>query len=260
MMQTECASLPLTVPAIDTAPRLAVRLASSSREIEQACRLRYQVFVEEPRVESLYNASGIERDALDDACDHLIVVDEARELVVATYRLLPGSRRSPLYTESEFDLKGFRSELPRTLELARSCVHRDYRNGAAARLLWDGMLRCYFANPDFEYLIGCASLRTASIDDVSLLRAYFRQCPCGSNRFGIRPKPELRLSGLRDAGEVDPAMAEAKLPTMIKAYLRLGGEIVPEPIYDPVFRTFDFCMIVPKAAMPRAYQRKYGRR
>jgi putative hemolysin len=45
---------------------------------------------------------------------------------------------------------------------------------------------------------------------------------------------------------------------MIKAYLRIGGEIVPEPVYDPIFRTYDFCLIVAKALMPRAYRRKFG--
>lgn len=261
-MQTECAPLSLHTPAVDAGPRLTVRLASSAAEVERACRLRYQVFVEEPRVESLYNARGIERDALDDVCDHLIVTDETHDRVVATYRLLPGGRaaRVPLYTESEFDLRGFRGEVPRTLELARSCVHQDYRHGSAARLLWEGMLRCYFSNPDFQYLIGCASLRTSNIDDVNLLHSYFRRQPPGSNRFDIRPKAELRIPALRDLGNVDAAVAEAKLPTMIKAYLRIGGEIVPEPIYDPIFRTYDFCMIVAKARMPRAYQRKFGPR
>ncbi|MGE3277622.1 MAG: GNAT family N-acetyltransferase [Vicinamibacterales bacterium] len=262
MVPTQCAPLSHPAPIVDAGPRLAVRLAATAREVEQACRLRYQVFVQEPRVEPLYNASGIERDALDDACDHLVVADDARGLVVATYRMLPGTRaaHTPLYTESEFDLHGFRSQVPHTLELARSCVHRDYRDGSAARLLWEGMLRYYFSRPGLQYLIGCASLRAADVEDVSLLHSYFRRQPCGSNRFGIRPKPALRIEGLRDVGEVDPAVARAKLPTMIKAYLRIGGEVVPEPVYDPVFRTYDFCMIVPKALMPRAYQRKFGGR
>lgn len=262
MVQAECVPPASLHAPVDAGPKLTVRIATAAREVEQACRLRYQVFVEEPRVDSLYNASGIERDALDDCCDHLIVTDEARDLVVATYRMLPGSRaaHTPLYTESEFDLHDFRSQVPRTLELARSCVHRDYRNGAAARLLWEGMLRIYFSNPTFQYLIGCASVRASNVDDVSLLYSYFLRHPCGSNPFEIRPKPELRIRGLRDIGEVDPPAAQSKLPTMIKAYLRIGGAVVPEPIYDPIFRTYDFCLIVPKARMPRAYQRKFGPR
>lgn len=262
MMQTESAPLAFHTPLVDAGARLAVRFATTAREVEQAFRLRYQVFVEEPAVTPLYNASGLERDPLDDHCDHLIVVDETRDLVVATYRMLPGARegRPPLYTESEFDLEGFRDELPRTLELARSCVHRDYRTGQAARLLWEGMLRCFFVNPSYQHLIGCTSLRVNSLDDVNLLHSYFRRQPFGRNRFGIRPRAALRVPGLRDLGEVDAAIAQARLPTMVKAYLRLGGDVVPEPIYDPIFETYDFCMIVTKARMPRAYQRKYGRR
>jgi hypothetical protein len=43
------------------------------------------------------------------------------------------------------------------VELGRSCVHPDYRNGAAIRLLWAGIGRFLAQHPD-RYLIGCASV------------------------------------------------------------------------------------------------------
>jgi putative hemolysin len=261
MMQAACA-LSFSTPVADAGPALTVRLASSAREIEQACRLRYQVFVEEPGVEPLYNAAGIERDALDASCDHLIVKDHARDIVVATYRMLPGTRAAgmPIYTESEFELNAFRAEMPRTLELARSCVHPGYRGGQAVRMLWEGMLRYYFARETFHYLIGCASLRVDDIDDLNIVYSHFLRQPYACRRFGIRPKPGLRVPGLRDVGPVNRALVQSKLPAMIKAYLRIGAEVVADPIYDPIFRTYDFCMIIPKGSLPRAYQRKFGPR
>jgi putative hemolysin len=42
---------------------LSVMLASNSSEIEQAMRLRYQVFVEEEKNMQMINENGLEQDA-----------------------------------------------------------------------------------------------------------------------------------------------------------------------------------------------------
>jgi putative hemolysin len=48
--------------------------------------------------------------------------------------------------------------------------------------------------------------------------------------------------------------APLSLPATIKGYLRLGGLMVPEPAYDPVFETYDFCMLMAKAHMSPTYR------
>ena len=71
---------------------LSVSLAADKTEVEQAMRLRYQVFVEEEKNLRMRNENRLEFDAYDDWCDHLIVKDLDTGLVVGTYRLLPGER------------------------------------------------------------------------------------------------------------------------------------------------------------------------
>ena len=59
-----------------------LRLAADARDLAAAQRLRYAVFVEEmgsdgPLVD---HAARLERDAFDDICDHLLLIDRNREL------------------------------------------------------------------------------------------------------------------------------------------------------------------------------------
>jgi L-ornithine Nalpha-acyltransferase len=122
--------------------KLAVMLASSEKEMEQAFRLRYQVFVEEENNTSMLTDSGLEQDAFDVYCDHLIVKDLEDDRVVGTYRLLPGDRTlasGGFYSETEFDLSRFTVDKARTLELGRSCIDPAYRDGKAIQLLWEGI-------------------------------------------------------------------------------------------------------------------------
>lgn len=238
--------------------KLIVKLADCSEEIEQAFRLRYQVFVEEEHIEHLKNDSGIERDAYDDYCEHLIVRDEEKGLVVGVYRMLPGYRvpDKGIYTCTEFDLTGFREQLPRALEIGRTCVHPDYRESKTMLLLWNGMLG-YFGREEFTYLMGCASVRTEDPREMSMLYSYFKQKTYSIDRFRIAPLASHKVEQLQAVGDVDEKTAFAKLPPMIKGYLRLGSEIVPEPAYDPLFHTYDFCMILTKEQMSPKYKRHF---
>lgn len=238
--------------------RLIVKIADSSEEIEHAFRLRYQVFVEEEKIESMMNESGIEQDEYDEYCEHLIVRDEEKELVVGVYRMLPGYRvrEKGIYTCTEFDLTGFREELPYALEIGRTCVHPDYRESRTMMLLWNGMLG-YYGRDEFKYLMGCASVRVDDIQDLSVMYSYFNNKSYTIDRYQIKPLPTHRVEQLQYIGEVDEKTAFNKLPPMIKGYLRLGSEIVPEPVYDPIFRTYDFCMILTKDQMSNKYRRHF---
>ncbi|MBO9610349.1 MAG: GNAT family N-acetyltransferase [Paenibacillaceae bacterium] len=238
--------------------KLIVKLADCPEEIEQAFRLRYQVFVEEENIAHMRNDTGIEQDEYDEYCEHLIVRDEEKDLVVGVYRMLPGHRvkEKGIYTCTEFDLTGFREQLPRALEIGRTCVHPDYRESKTMLLLWNGMLG-YFGRDEFTYLMGCASVRADDPSELNALYSYFCQKSYTIDRYQIAPLPSHRVENLHYVGEVDEKTAFGKLPPMIKGYLRLGSEIVREPAYDPIFNTYDFCMILTKDQMSPKYQRHF---
>jgi putative hemolysin len=165
-----------------------------------------------------------------------------------------GNRR--LYTATEFDLSGFAAQIPRALEIGRLCIHPDYRESNAILVLWSGML-AYYGRAEFTYLMGCSSIRTDKLSVVNAVHSYFHDKKYSIDRFRIRPLPHLKIPQLRYVHGVDEKAAFSVLPATIKGYLRLGSEAVSEPIYDPIFRTYDFCMILSKSQVSSRYRRHF---
>jgi len=240
--------------------KLSVMLATSAQEIEQAMRLRYEVFVEEEKNMRMRNEEGLEQDAYDAYCDHLIVKDLEEDRVIGTYRLLPGERARDgigFYSETEFDLSAYEPYARQTLELGRSCIAPAYRGGKAIQLLWEGIAG-YIQERNYSYLIGCASVHMNDIDELNLIYSMLRQKEVITDRFGIQPLATHRIAGLQQL-ELDMNEKELfrKLPPLMKGYQWLGAEIGGEPAFDELFQTVDFFIILQKDRVTRRYKRHF---
>ena len=96
------------------------------------------------------------------------------EDVVGAYRLLPSDRVGPegrFYSEGEYDLTPLRQSGRKLLELGRSCVHPDYRGGAAMYLLWNG-LADYVLERGIEVLFGVASFHGTDVPALAQPLSY----------------------------------------------------------------------------------------
>ncbi|OPH47221.1 hypothetical protein BC351_12010 [Paenibacillus ferrarius] len=240
--------------------KLSVSLARSAREIEQALRLRYQVFVEEENNLQLRNEEGIERDAYDAYCDHLIVKDIETEQVVGTYRLLPGDRALHgigFYSETEFDLASYAALKLHTLELGRSCIDPAYRGGKAIQLLWEGIAG-YISEQNYTHLIGCASVHIKNLEELNLIYSLLLHKQVITDRYGVKPLSTHRIHGLAQF-EIDSNDKDIfrKLPPLMKGYQWLGAEIGGDPAYDESFGTVDFFIILQKDRITRRYKRHF---
>ncbi|MBD0379365.1 GNAT family N-acetyltransferase [Paenibacillus sedimenti] len=248
---------------LNTAPqhsKLSVMLATSAQEIEHAMRLRYEVFVEEEKNMRMLNEEGLEKDAYDAFCDHLIVKDLETDRVVGTYRLLPGDRavnNIGFYSETEFDLSAYAPFKTQTLELGRSCIAPEYRGGKAIQLLWEG-IASYISERNCTHLIGCASVHMNNLDELNLIYTMLRQKQVLTDRFGIRPLATHRIPGLTVLEtECNEKEVFRKLPPLMKGYQWLGAEIGGDPAYDELFETVDFFIILQKDRVTRRYKRHF---
>ncbi|UUZ97197.1 GNAT family N-acetyltransferase [Paenibacillus sp. P25] len=247
-------------PVTPRPSQLTLKLAENERDLEQVFRLRYEVFVEEERNLQLLSAEGLEQDAYDAYCDHLIVKDLETDLVVGTYRLLPGERavrEIGFYSETEFDLGGFAAYKRETLELGRSCVAQAYRGGKAIQMLWEG-IAAYITEHHYHYLIGCASVHMHSVEELNLIYTMLRQKQVITDRFGVRPLESHRIKGLQ---KVETDLSEKdifrRLPPLMKGYQWLGAEIGGDPAYDALFDTVDFFIILEKDRVTRRYKKHF---
>lgn len=144
-------------------PRLTLSFAAAPKEIQEAQRLRYSVFVEAAGLSRPANHNGLDQDEFDQYCEHLIVRDSRTSQVVGTYRLLGPSgarRRGRFYSEQEFDLGRINRLRGRMAEAGRACVHPDYRSGGVLMLFWAG-LAAFMEKERCDYLIGCARADSA---------------------------------------------------------------------------------------------------
>ena len=137
---------------------LKLLFARNLEEVREAQRLRFRIFNQEYGAHIGNPATGLDTDRFDLYCEHLLVFDEERDEVVGTYRMLmpEGAKRlGGYYSEQEFDLSGPMSAGGRVMELGRSCVHPDYRNGGTISLLWHGIAAA-MERHNIDFLMGCA--------------------------------------------------------------------------------------------------------
>ncbi|MFJ3202397.1 GNAT family N-acetyltransferase [Streptomyces sp. NPDC086989] len=235
------AATPATSPAaLPATPRYAVRLAHNEDEVRAAQRLRHQVFAGELGARLDGPEPGLDSDAFDAYCDHLLVVEEETGQVVGTYRLLPPERAAVagrLYSEGEFDLSALAPIRPDLVEVGRSCVHPDHRNGAVIALIWAGLAR-YMDRSGHNWLAGCCSIPLA---DGGVLAAATRDSVLTRNlapeEYRVAPHLPWNAEGI-----TFPARME--LPPLLRGYLRLGAWVCGEPALDAEFGCADLYVLL----------------
>ena len=235
------------------APRtLRVELARSRAEMEAAQRLRYAIFAGEMGATLHNRIPGLDHDRFDAYCQHLLVRDGLGQVIGCTRLLTPeGARRAGgFYSQTEFDLAPVLALPGRFLEIGRTCVHPDYRNGATISTLWSG-LAAFVAEQRADYLIGCASIPLGT-DDGEARALYAELAQRHLVPEALRVKPHLPLPR-RDG----VARSEYSVPPLLKAYLRLGAQIGGEPCLDPDFHVADVFVLLASRRIERRYARHF---
>ncbi len=226
---------------------LVVRLAQSQYEIIEAQKLRYRVFTNEFGA-NIYSDEERDLDEFDPFCKHLIALVGNR--VVGTYRILfpEGAQQAGrMYSETEFDLSTFGAFRHSTIELGRSCVDPEFRNGQVLRRLWSGLAQLLATRPE-SHLMGCVSVPMHD-------GGYF-----ASSLYKLLQKDQLTFTGAKVfpfdplPREVDSASCDVVIPPLMRSYIKLGAKLLGEPHWDLSFNVADFPMVVPTAQIEKRFR------
>jgi L-ornithine Nalpha-acyltransferase len=255
---------------------LTVRLALTPEDVRAAQRLRYQVFYEELGAVADVEAqsSRFDIDRFDGFCDHLLVIkDGASDTghgtavvggnLVGTYRLLRqdvAERNGGFYTESEFDLEPLlrRHKDLKFLEVGRSCVAEGFRDKPVAELLWQGIWN-YVRHYKLDVMLGCASLAGVDADLMSNELTFLSQVSPAPLEWQVAAVPTRRIAMRRKPMcDVNQKAVLKSLPTLVKAYLRLGCYIGDGAVIDHQFNTTDILIVLPVSAINPRYFNHYG--
>ncbi|MFE0884466.1 GNAT family N-acetyltransferase [Streptomyces rochei] len=228
--------------------RYTVTLARDEEDVRAAQRLRHDVFAGEMGALLASPQPGYDIDPFDAYCDHLLVREETTGQVVGTYRLLPPERAEVagrLYAESEFDLAALDAIRPGLVEVGRSCVHPDHRDGAVVGLIWAGIAR-YMTERGHEWLAGCCSVPLAA-GTWNRVRAKH----LAPEEYRVRPL----LPWVPRAASVPVGRTE--LPALLRGYLRLGAWVCGEPAHDVDFGVADLYVLLPMNRVDPRYLRHF---
>ena len=256
-------------PRLPTAPPggLETRLAESLAERRAYQRLRYTVFFEEMGGAPGATARllGLDFDDYDQYADHLLVFDPALgrgpASVVGGYRLIrraAAARVGTFYSAGEFDLAPLLAFPGEILELGRSCIAAPYRTRRSMQLLWAG-IAAYVKLHDIGLMFGCASLPGADPAEHAEALAYLHVHHLAPAAFRPVAKPASAAWPDPAALPADARRAFAKLPPLLKGYLRLGGWIGDGGAIDAAFNTVDVCLVVETRHVTDRYLRHYLR-
>lgn len=226
---------------------LEIRLAQSQHEIIEAQKLRYRVFTSEFGAH-IFSDEQRDLDEFDPFCKHLIALVGDR--VVGTYRILfpEGAQQAGrMYTETEFDLATFGAFRLSTIELGRSCVDPEFRNGQVLRQLWSGLAKLLATRTE-SHLMGCVSVPMHD-------GGYF-----ASSLYKLLQKEQLAFKGAKVfpfdplPSEVECASCDVVIPPLMHSYIKLGAKLLGEPHWDLSFNVADFPMVVPIAQIEKRFK------
>ena len=193
----------------------------------------------------------------------MIVIDKnTKNKIVGTYRLIRGDVAElygGYYSSTEFNLINIVNNYQNKhiLELGRSCVHQNYRNGTIMNLLWKAIAE-YVKLYDIKVLIGCASFSGTDpikySEELSYLRDNFSlPANLSVESYDNNIYPAYKLNN----NNSNPLRTFAKLPPLIKGYLRVGGKVSDNFYVDHRFNTIDLFVVVSTDDIDTRYKKKY---
>lgn len=245
-----------------------VRLAQTAAEIDAAQALRYRVFYEEMTAHPTPEAAALKRDfdEFDKICDHLLVLDRRRgegpEGIVGTYRLIRREHATKIgrfYSAAEYDIARMIDYPGEVLELGRSCIAKDARNTATMQMLWRG-IALYAYHYDIKVMFGCASQPGTDPEQHAMALSYLYQHHLAPPEIRVRALPGRYVDmNVLAPDSYDTRKALARVPPLIKGYLRLGGFVGDGAVIDREFDSTDVFIIVKTELVTEKYIRHYER-
>lgn len=185
-----------------------VEIHSADVIFQEVLELRNSCFGRVPFVPRVY----------DTQAKYLIVRDLDSKKICGVYRLSFSSLVFRFEAQDDFNIDTILQRSGEKLELAWACIHPDYRDGLVIGLLWAGIseiIKKYQINTVF----GVTSL-------------FIKE-----NQFDFFSVTQY-LSSKNNKSEF-----RREIPALLRAYLRAGAEIWPNPFWDEANQCYDFMTV-----------------
>lgn len=236
-----------------TTGRFVVSFATTPEEIRETQQLRYRIFAGELGAQIDGGDAAIDTDQYDRWCRHLLVRDTSTGNIVACTRILTDDQApnaGGFYSSGEFDLAMIDSLPGRVMEIGRTCVDAEFRNGATIAILWQGIAG-FITSHGYDYVFGCASI---GLEDGGAQAHAILQNIRG--KYLAPESQHVRPYYALPAADGRPS-EKTRMPPLLKAYVSLGAKVCGEAYWDRDFNCADVFMLLNVSDLCPRYARHF---
>lgn len=232
--------------------RFAAREACGAADLRAAQALRHACFGGQGA------AQGLDRDAYDAQCVHVLIEDQRSGALAGCFRMLPladGAEISRSYSAQFYELSGLRAFDGPLLELGRFCIHPDAPGADVLRVAWGAMTQ-YVDAHGVELLFGCSSFEGTDAARYHDAFAMLRDRHLAPRRWLPRVKaPQVFRFAARLGRAPDMRRAMRTMPPLLRTYLAMGGWVSDHAVVDTQMNTLHVFTGVEIGRIPPARKR-----
>ncbi|MGR3815387.1 MAG: GNAT family N-acetyltransferase [Cognatishimia activa] len=223
--------------------------ATTRPEIEAAQRLRHLAFK---------GVDGLDADAFDEICTHILVKDRKSGALVCCFRFLPlnsGNEIAQSYSAQYYELSALQDFQGTMVEMGRFCIHPEVQDPDILRVAWAAMT-AYVDNNDVELLFGCSSFKGTDAKEYFDAFAMLRDRHIAPKRWLPRVKaPKVFQFAARLRRKPDLKQAQLRMPPLLRTYLMMGGWVSDHAVVDEQMNTLHVFTGLEIKAIPPARKR-----
>lgn len=234
----------------------SVRMAESPADIVKAQKLRYRAFVAESG--AAQRPCGLDADAYDAVCQHVLIEYRKTGRLVATCRLLPlgsGADIAQSYSAQYYDLDALAAYDKPMVEMGRFCVEPGVTDPDVLRVAW-GAVTAFVDCEGVELLFGCSSFQGTDAKYYADAFAMLKEKHLAPKRWLPRIKaPNVFRFAQRLRRQPDRVKALRTMPPLLRSYLTMGGWVSDHAVVDRDLNTLHVFTGLEIRAIPPARAR-----
>ncbi|WP_425090441.1 GNAT family N-acetyltransferase [Tropicimonas sp. S265A] len=237
--------------------RYSARFAETAADLSACQRLRYLAFIDgsgaDPRED------GLEADAFDARCRHVMVEETRTGTLVCCFRLLTlsdGGEITSCYAAQYYELSALQAYEGRMVEMGRFCIHPAHKDPDILRVAWGAMTR-FVDDEGVEMLFGCSSFKGTEADTYMDAFALLNERHLAPKRWLPRVKAPAIFPFAQRLKRRKPDLKRAQqgMPPLLRTYLLMGGWVSDHAVVDRDMNTLHVFTGLEIGAIPPARAR-----
>lgn len=231
--------------------RYTARIGRTSEDCHAAQRLRALTF--------LGDARGLDQDAFDDICTHILIEETKTGDLVCCFRMLlltGGAEIAQSYSAQFYELSALAVFEGKMAELGRFCIAPGRLDPDILRMAWAAMTR-FVDDNRVEMLFGCSSFHGTETETYVDAFAMLRERHLAPQHWWPRVKAPsvFRFGQSLRWHKPDLKLAMRHMPPLLRTYLMMGGWVSDHAVIDRSLNTLHVFTGVEIRAIPATRKR-----